>query len=270
VPEMPEIYNLAEQMNGVLVGRSVQSVQVRQEKCINLPAVDFEAMLAGRSIERVTSKGKWLFTKLDGEVNLLINLGMGGDVLLHSDCGSVPEKYQLKVDFHDGSMVTIRFWWFGHVHAVRDSDLIDHKMTARLGPTPIRDAGFGEEDFLNRMRGKKGRIKNILLDQQCIAGIGNVYVQDILFRSKLHPNRRAETLTPDDRSLLYRSIVETLDEATRLGGLAYEKDLYNRQGGFKNFLVGYREGHNCPVCGAIIEKIRTGSTASFICPNCQR
>ena len=270
MPEMPEIFQLAEQMNEALKGRTIQAVHVTQEKCLNMPVGDFAATLEGKRIEQVTSRGKWVFARLTEGAWLLLNLGMGGNVMLHEGTGSLPDKYQVRVDFDDGRMLTIGFWWFGYVHAATDQDLGSHKMTASLGLTPLRDAGFTEEHLSSLLQGRRGSVKSFLLDQDRIAGIGNVYAQDILFRARMHPNRRLETLTEADRSLLYSSIVETLSDAVRLGGLAYEKDLYGQPGRFKDFLVGYREGQECPVCGAIIEKIKTGSTSSYVCNNCQR
>ena len=270
MPEMPEIYRLSEQMNRELKDRTIKGVRVIQEKCLNMPAADFRSLLAGKRISQVTSRGKWICLELEPDCLLLLNLGMGGNVVLHEDEQSLPDKYQLRIDFRDERVLTIGFWWFGYAHAVSSGDPGDHRMTARLGPTPIRDSAFTEKHLLDLIRGRKGSVKSLLLDQSRIAGIGNVYVQDILFRAKMHPRRTLQTLTEVEVSSLYRSIMETLGAAVDSGGLAYERDLYNRPGGFKDFLVGYREGQPCPECGTVIRKIKTGSTASYICPECQR
>jgi formamidopyrimidine-DNA glycosylase len=269
MPELPEILHLAGQMDKEFRGITIAAVQVIQEKCINMPVGDFAAMLTGRRIEQVTSKGKWVFVELDRGAWLLLNLGMGGNMLLHENGDSLPGKYQLRFDFTDGRALTIGFWWFGYAHAVSSGDLGSHKMTAKLGPAPLGDADFTQGRFQELLRGRRGAVKNFLLAQDNIAGIGNVYVQDILFHAKLHPNRKLQTLTEAEKSSLYRSIMNTLTEAAELGGLAYEKDIYNQPGRLKDFLVGYRDGQPCPLCGAIIQKIKTGSTASYICPHCQ-
>jgi formamidopyrimidine-DNA glycosylase len=269
VPELPEILHLAGQMDREFRGKTIAAVQVVQERCINMPADDFTAMLAGRRIEQVTSRGKWVFVKLEQDSWLLLNLGMGGNVILHENGDVLPDKYRLGFDFTDGRVLTIGFWWFGYAHAVSGGDLSSHKMTARLGPTPIGDADFTREHFQELLRGRRGAVKSFLLAQDNIAGIGNVYVQDILFRAKLHPGRKLQTLTDLEKSSLYRGVMETLTEAAELGGLAYERDLYNQPGGFKDFLVGYKEGQPCPSCYTTIQKIKTGSTASYVCPHCQ-
>jgi formamidopyrimidine-DNA glycosylase len=171
-------------------------------------------------------------------------------------------------EFADKSALSIVFWWFGYAHASKTTDLKSHTMTASLGLHPL-DPEFTYSAFSAVLDGKKGAIKPVLMNQTQIAGIGNVYIQDILFKAKLHPNRRVPEITEAERKALFRAIKENLKHAAKLGGLAYEKDLYGRNGRFKDFLVGYREGQPCPECGAVIEKIRTGSTATFICPSCQ-
>jgi formamidopyrimidine-DNA glycosylase len=270
MPEFPEIFTLSKQMNKELSGCTIKEVQVLQEKCINLPTRTFVEMLQGRSVEQVTSRGKWVFARFDHGVWLLLNLGMGGDTLLHDNSVTLPNKYQLRIDWQDGRVLTVGFWWFGYAHAVDGAGLSNHKMTAGLGLTPIRDAAFTEQRYLLLLQGRKGAVKNFLMNQKNIAGIGNVYIQDILFRARLHPLRELQSLTTNDKVFLYHSIMQTLTEAVQLRGLAFEKDMYGRPGGIREFLVGYRQGEACPVCGTTIEKIKTGSTASYICPNCQR
>ena len=270
MPELPEIYTLALQMKTELVGKKITGIEVRQEKCLNVPVSDFTGLINGKTIDSVSSRGKWIFVKLDPDVFFLLSLGMGGNVVYHKPGGSMPEKYQLKFDFSDGTSLTIGFWWFGYAHAVRESELKGHKMTASLGVSPLDDYEFTHKRFESLLAGKKGGIKSFLMDQDNIAGIGNVYIQDILFKSRLHPNRKIPQITEDEKKKLFRAIVDSLGTAAELGGLAYEKDLYDRPGKFKDFLVGYKEGKPCPECGSAIVKIKTGSTASFICPDCQK
>lgn len=269
MPELPEIYSLAGQMNKELAGKSIKEVEIRQEKCLNVAPDEFKSLVSGKTIGPVTSRGKWVFVKLDPGAYFLLSLGMGGNVLLHRPGESLPEKYQLAFIFDDGSSLSIGFWWFGYAHAVRQECLHEHKMTSRLGVSPVSDDEFTYERYCDILKAKRGSIKSVLLDQSCIAGIGNVYVQDILFNAKLHPDRKVPSMTETDRKALYEAIRVNLILAAGQGGLAFEKDLYGRSGKVAEFLVGYREGKPCPECGTAIEKIKTGSTASYICPSCQ-
>lgn len=256
-------------MEAELRGKRIAEVEVRQEKCLNVPLKRFRSLMIGKTIGEVTSRGKWVFAKAEPDAYFLLNLGMGGEALYHKPGEAAPEKYQVKLDFDDGSALSIMFWWFGYAHAVKAGELRSHTMTASLGLSPMDDGEFTYEAFSAILDGKKGAIKPVLMDQTKIAGIGNVYIQDILFRAKLHPNRKVPQISEDGRKLLYRVIKKNLREAVRLGGLIYEKDLYGKPGRFKDYLVGYKEGQPCPECGTRIEKIKTGSTATFICPSCQ-
>lgn len=146
----------------------------------------------------------------------------------------------------------------------------EHKLTANLGLTPL-DSRFTLEYFKQLLGRKRGNIKSFLVDQKNIAGIGNVYVQDILFNAKLHPKRKIPSLTAGEIDALYKSIKLVLSESIEMGGLAYEKDFYGNKGGYgsEQFKIAYKPGKPCPICQTPIQKIKTGSTSSFICPNCQ-
>jgi len=270
MPELPEVTNLARQMDRELQGRRLADVDVVQPKCLNTSPEEFRQMLVNTEVSHVTSRGKWIFVDLVPETTLLLCLGMGGEVLFHDRGDPLPANRQSAVRFEDGSAFSQHFWWFGYVHAVKTSELASHTMTASLGLNPLDDREFTLDAF-DRILERKRRtvIKSVLLDQKNIAGIGNVYVQDILFAAGLHPLRKTTDLSPTERVALYGAIRSQLRNALELGGLVYEKDLYGQQGRFKDFLVGYREGNPCPVCGSIIQKIKTGSTSSFICPHCQ-
>ena len=141
-------------------------------------------------------------------------------------------------------------------------------MTADLGPNAL---DLTLEEFRALLRGRRGGIKAFLLDQKRIAGIGNVYVQDPLFKAGIHALRRIDTLSEDEVEALWRAIRETLQESIDHGGSHWEQNLYGEQGRWDSsyLLVAYREGQPCPRCGTAVEKIKTGSTSTHICPNCQ-
>ncbi len=269
MPELPEIHNLAKQMARKLKGLTIESVELKQPKCLNVPPKRFEKLVVGKTIGLVTSRGKWVFCALEPGGRLLLNLGMGGDCLYHKPGAKPPDKYQARFVFTDGSSLSLRFWWFGYIHAVAEGELAEHPMTATLGVDPLSKEEFSLERFLGMLEGRRGAIKQYLLDQKHIAGVGNVYAQDILFMARIHPKRTIPSLSDAERRALHGAIVEHLSAATKKGGLKYEKDLFGKEGGFSEFQVAYREGEACPVCGATIEKIKTGSTASYVCPKCQ-
>lgn len=271
MPELPEITTIAQQMNEKIRGKRIAHVEDAQPKNLNIPLQEFAETSKDKIVATVSCRGKWLFAELDPAYCMLINLGMGAELLYFKSRQKLPEKFQFKLTFSDETGFTIHFWWFGYVHLVQQKDLPSHKLTMRLGISPT-DEAFTLEHFKALLANKKTEIKSFLLDQKNIAGIGNVYIQDTLFRAKLHPNRKISTLTEKEINSLYKAIKETLNRSIKQGGAAFELDFYGRRGGFTadSFLVGYKAGKPCPECGMTIEKIRTGSTSSYICPKCQK
>ena len=267
--ELPELAVLGRQMRNEIVGKCVSEVEVVNPKCLNMPFEQFEKTIVGETIESVESKGKWLFIKLDAYL-LLFNPGMGADVIHFTPDDELPEKYQIRFTLDDGSGFTIRVWWFCYLHLMREEESGRHKFTGRLGISPL-DQNFTLDYFKQMLEKRQGIIKNYMLNQKNIAGIGNVYVQDMLFNAKLHPKRKIPSLTDMEIANLYKSIRSVLNESIRLGGLAYEKDFYGNKGGYgsEQFKIAYKQGKPCPNCRTIIQKIKTGSTSSFVCPTCQ-
>lgn len=268
--ELPELTILGRQMKKEIVGKRISEVEVANPKCLNMPLEQFQKTAVGKTVKSVESRGKWLFIKLSSDNVLLFNPGMGADIIHFKPRDELPEKYQIKFTLDDKSGFTIRVWWFCYLHLMPENKLGEHKLTAKLGITPL-DKKFTIDDFKQLLSKKRGNIKNILLDQKNIAGIGNVYIQDILFNAKIHPKRKTPSLNDAEIEALYKSIKSVLNESIELGGLAYEKDFYGNKGGYgKNqFKIAYKPGKPCPNCQTIILKIKTGSTSSFVCPNCQ-
>jgi formamidopyrimidine-DNA glycosylase len=264
MPESPEIFIFSRDMRKELVGRTIRGIEVLQPKCLNVPEEDFRAALTGAEIRDVTPRGKWL--QIETTLGwLLLSLGMGGEILL-TNCDSLPKKYRLIFDLDNGTCLAINFWWFGYAHYV--SDLNAHGMTARLGPNVL---DLTLDGFQALVRGRRGAIKPFLLNQKRIAGIGNVYVQDPLFKAGIHPLRRINTLSDDQVAALWQALQETLQESIDHGGSAWELNLYGEKGGWgeRFLLVGYREGQPCLRCGTEVKKIKTGSTSGYVCPACQ-
>jgi formamidopyrimidine-DNA glycosylase len=266
MPELPEIASRAREMKRALKGKTITDIEIVQPKCLNVPPKKLVGALKGARFEDVAYHGKWIFARTT-KGYLLLNLGMGGDMRI-CDRKTLPEKYQAVFDFDDGRSLSIRFWWFGYIHHAAEGKLDKHTMTAKLGPNAV-DVTKGE--FREMLRGRKGSVKSLLLNQERIAGIGNAYIHDILFLARLHPNRKIDTLSDDEIDGLWQAIRDGLVPSMKKGGAFYERNLRGKRGRFvfDDILVGYREGQPCPVCRAKIVKMRTGSTSTFICPTCQ-
>lgn len=266
MPELPEIAHLAEQMTAHLRGKQIADVEVLQPKCLNVAPEVFRDVLSGAELGDTRQRGKWLMTQSNLGW-LLLNLGMGGEVLL-TRRGSLPEKRRVVIDFRDGSCLSINFWWFGYLHFAANEQLWQHEMTTKLGPNVL---DLGRAEFLARLDGQRGTVKSFLLDQSRVAGIGNAYIHDILFLARVHPLKKIADLDSPARERLYEGVQRGLRPSLEKGGAFYEVDLFGQKGGFtmEDILIGYKEGKPCPVCGTSIEKIKTGGTSSFICPSCQ-
>ena len=263
MPELPEITVLAHQMKAALVGKTFAGIEVLQPKCLNVSPEAFVAALSGARILDVTRRGKWVLVETS-QGWLLLCLGMGGEILLVTR-GALPEKRRLIFDFDDGTCLAVNFWWFGYAHYAADP--AKHAMVGKLGPHAL---DLSLDEFQALLSGRRGAIKPFLLDQHNIAGIGNVYIQDSLFRAKIHPLRPIPSLSDDEIAGLWQAIRDVLQESIAAGGLVFELNMYGQKGGWdSSFLITFRDGTPCPVCGAATETIRTGSTASYICPRCQ-
>jgi formamidopyrimidine-DNA glycosylase len=270
--ELPEITVLASQMLRVLKGKVLTGVVINQPKCLNVSKKVFLSRILHNRVEKIIPRGKWIFMYFrDGNEVLLLNTGMGADIVhFKSKEGIQKEPWQFRFDFDDGSGFTIRFWWFGYVYIARQGREIE--AAGNPGPSPFEDTFTFEwfDELLERK--KRMGIKNLLMNQKLVSGIGNVYVQDVLFLARTHPLQKIEELSRSRRKKLYEAIHTVLGSAVKRGMPSYEKDFFGKPGSWsiESLLVGYRTGKPCPECGATIEKIKTGSTSTYICPQCQK
>lgn len=266
MPELPEITSRARELQNFLPGKRFTSFTIHQPKSLNLPPEDFISALSGALVLRVSNHGKWIFIETDRGY-LLLNLGMGGEILRCAP-DRLPAKVRFVLELDSGEALAINFWWFGYIHYAAADQLSTHSLTANLGPNAL---DLTEEEFNRLILNQRGRVKAFLLDQKNLAGIGNAYIHDILFMARLHPLRPLASLSPAEIAALWNAIQHGLQPALDLGGAFYEQNLSGQPGGFtmEHILIGYKEGQPCPVCHTPIQKIKTGSTTSFICPTCQ-
>lgn len=274
--ELPEALILARQMNEELKGKIIEDVYLEdyasllKDGFVNLEPNDFGARLIKKSINSVKAKGKWIFVGLTPDMNFLLGEIMG-KVLYHSCQDTMPDKYHLKLEFADNIFLTVRVSFYGFILAVADDELEKRKYPGKLGLSPIDDKEFTFQalnDILEESSTKM--IKAVLLNQWKIAGIGNGYLQDILFKAKMHPKRKVVDISEDERTHLYCAIKETLGEAIQLGGRETEYDLYNNPGSYKSILGSHIKGKPCPKCGTVIEKLNVLGSSSYVCPSCQK
>ncbi len=270
MPELPDIVVLARSMDQGLRGKQIEGVAVHQPKCLNVSLEELSRTIRGATIGGARQRGKWGLIDLVGGDVLALNLGMGGMVGLHGPGEEPdPKRERVVLRFTEGDHLWIRFWWFGHVHLLPGGDLSGHPRLSSLGPEPLAD-DFTAERLAELLQGRRGAIKRYLLDQKFIAGIGNVYVQDILWHARLHPLTPAKDLSNEGVIKLYGAIRHVLEEGIRWGGGPREYDIWGTEGRYTEHLqVGYRTGKPCPACRTPVEELRVSNTTSYICPRCQ-
>lgn len=271
MPELPEVETFARSLERNIAGRRVASCRLVFRPLLKSGSARSLGRLAGRSVESVGRRGKYLIIRCQGGLSLVFHLKMTGGFLLVPRT-SRPDKHTRLVVSFRGSGSDLHFRdirKFGCLYAVRTQDLEGFPTLAALGPEPI---GLSPADFTRLIRGRTGRLKSLLLNQGFIAGIGNIYADEILFRARLHPLRRATTLKPGEVKRLWASMQIVLRQAIERGGSSIRDyaDSEGRPGRFQESHRVYgRASRPCRRCGTPVERWIIGGRSSFFCPHCQ-
>jgi formamidopyrimidine-DNA glycosylase len=270
VPELPEVETVVRSLAGELVGRRVVAVTLRERRLRGGVAADFAARLRGRRIVRLDRRGKYLLARLDDGAVWLVHLGMTGQLTLAA--ASRPDRVHdhVVVALDDGRLLTFNdARRFGRVAVVAAETLRDE---AGDGIDPLAD-GFTAEALFALTRRRRTSIKALLMDQRHVAGLGNIYVNEILFHAGIRPRRRAGRLARAECERLVASTRGVLEEAIRRGGSSISdyRDGLGRTGEFQlRHHVYDRATEPCRRCGTSIRKHVHAGRSSFYCPRCQR
>jgi formamidopyrimidine-DNA glycosylase len=277
--ELPEAKILAEQMNKELRGKSIKSYSLQDcERLQKIGMMDkdtksFDKLIDGK-IESVISRGNVIRIKLNNGMNLILGPEYGGEIVHHESRKMVSNKFHLKIDFTDNSALTVRLTSMGLINAVKDSDLERSYLYRRdFNPeviSPTDDKEFTVERF-SRLLGDNNRaLKSVLVGKDAIVvGLSNSAFQDIVYRAKLHPKRKASELSKDERVALYAAIKHMIQERIRLKGKDQFYDLYGNQGHYTSAMGPNMKGRPCAVCGTPIKKLNLGGGHVYFCPKCQ-
>ena len=273
MPELPEVEMIARMLAPHLAGRQIAEVRVLWERTVARPtAVEFVRQLTGARIESVGRRGKYLLFPLDSGQMWLAHLRMSGHFLLRTAdvLHDLTSHVRAWLRFADGDGL----WFvnprkFGRFYLVDDPQAV----LGSLGPEPLAPQLTGEQ-LAVRLRNRRGEIKRLLLDQRFIAGLGNIYANEALWRAEINPLRVAGSLTEAEAGRLHAAIVHVLREAIRDGGtrLADRQYVYPDGGSGQHqqrLQVYGREGAPCPRCGRALVRIVQGGRSSYFCPACQ-
>jgi formamidopyrimidine-DNA glycosylase len=272
--EMPEAVTIAQQMQATLTGKTIQHFShgtlVHKFLWLNRTAEEYDTSLSGRQINGASSYGRSIFLDV-GKEHVLWFGELGGRILYHPQGQPLPAKYHLRWDFADDSAMSYTLQMWGFVKLLEESEVTEQPY-AKVGVPPLSEE-FTPERFNQLLeeypdKTKKG-VKGFLVTSQHVNGLGNSYLQDILFRAKIHPARRIPSLVTDERMGLHQAIQGTMAEAIRLGGREDERDLFDHPGGYHRLMSSQSVGQPCPNCGTLIQKIAYLGGACYLCPNCQ-
>lgn len=274
MPELPEVETYVRELAPELMGRTVTAARVFWPRTIAEPlAEEFPARLAGLSFESFDRRGKYMLLGMNDGSTLLVHLRMTGKLLiLPGESGRNPHTHVV-VELDNGS--TLHYndpRKFGRIWLVPDRKTV----LAKLGPEPLL-ADFRVDHFAERLKGRSAPIKSLLLDQRLVAGVGNIYADESLFRAGIHPARAGGSLTLDEITRLHAAIRTVLEAGiARRGSTLGDSNLQNylRPGGlpgdFQNeFFVFQRTGQPCLVCGTPIVRLVIGQRSTHFCPHCQ-
>lgn len=273
MPELPEVETVRRTLAGLIVGRTIERVSVHLPRIIQRPddVRVFEMELAGRKIEDVGRRGKFLLIRMDNLV-LVSHLRMEGRYGLYQSGDPVEKHTHVIFHFTDGMELRYKdVRQFGTMHLFAPGQELISKPLAKLGLEPL-DEAFTFEAFCHVIAGRTTKIKPALLNQEYIVGLGNIYVDEALFRAGIYPQLQANHLSTEQLRRLYEAILATLSEAVLAGGSSI-KSYVNGQGEmgmFQHSLNVYgRQGQPCPACGQPIEKITLAGRGTHYCPECQ-
>jgi formamidopyrimidine-DNA glycosylase len=271
MPELPEVETIRRQLAPHLEGRTILHAEIldpRWTRPIDPESVQSE--LTGARVNRVLRSGKYLVWELSGDRHLLMHLRMTGGLLFDPIADPLHTRVRLELD-GGHRLLYVDPRRFGTGHLVSGSDARDAYLATRIGVEPMTP-GFTAEHLRSLARGRTAPVKSFVLDQRRIAGVGNIYADEALFRAGIHPLRPAGRLSAGDWDRLRAAIEDALRAGIDAKGASIDdfRHLDGAQGSFQDrFLVHRRAGEPCVVCGRPIRKIVVGGRGTYVCESCQ-
>jgi formamidopyrimidine-DNA glycosylase len=274
MPELPEVETVRRTLIELVKGKTIDRVEVLWPKIIKKPEPleQFKDALVGQTVLDVERRGKFLKFILSDYV-LVSHLRMEGRYGLYSMDDPFDKHTHVLFTFTDGTQLRYRdVRKFGTMHLFSPGEEEKELPLSQLGPEPFSEE-FTPEHLRTKLSKTNRKVKVVLLDQGTVVGLGNIYVDEALFRAGIHPEREASSLKEDEAKVLHKEIVSTLKEAVDKGGSTI-RSYVNSQGEIGMFqlelFVYSRKGEQCKRCGTEIEKLVVGGRGTHICPNCQK
>jgi formamidopyrimidine-DNA glycosylase len=271
VPELPEVETIRRQLAPAVAGRRLEHIAVLDPRWSEpAPPEAISDALDGRVVERLGRRGKYLVMSFEDDVHLVMHLRMTGNLLLSDE---EPKHTRVRMELDDGQkLLFVDVRRFGTGDVLLGSDALAEYFASRLGVEPL-SADFTAAALRDQARGRKQPVKAFLLNQERVAGVGNIYADEALFRAKIHPLRPVGTLRRPQIEALRDAVVESLNAGIDAKGASIDdyRHVDGARGSFQDrFLVHLRAGKQCVRCGATIQKLRAAGRGTYVCPRCQR
>jgi len=273
VPELPEVETVRSRLAPALEGRTLVQVEIDDPRLTRpLDPLEVAGELEGERVARVDRRGKYLIVRFESGRALLVHLRMTGS-FLHS-AGGLPDDAHRRavVTLDDGSAVAYRDVRRFGTWLLLEPEEVEAYVDARVGREPLADA-FRTRHLAEKLAGRRAPVKAAILDQRTVAGVGNIYADEALWRARIHPLTPAAALGPDEVKALYRAVREALRFGIRRQGSTlrdYRLPNGDRGEAQREFKVYGRGGEPCDRCGTPIDKIRVAGRGTWYCPSCQR
>ena len=274
MPELPEVETIRRQLAPAIEGRRIDAIEILDARwCEPAPPDEMAQAIEGRRIERLDRRGKWMIWELADEIYLVMHLRMTGNLLL-VPAGDTDRRFKrVQIDMDDGRHVLFTdARRFGTGVVLLGHDAMTEYFKGRVGVEPL-GPDFTAEALRGMAAGRRAPVKAFLLSQERVAGVGNIYADEALWRSKIHPLRPVGTLKAAQIESLHESVIHVLHAGIDAKGATIDdyRDASGAEGSFQDkFQVHLREGEPCPRCGTRIKKIRAAGRGTYFCPTCQR
>jgi len=272
MPELPEVETIRLDLRPLVLGRAIEEAWVSPNapKLVQLlPPAEFCRVIAGRRIEDVTRRGKYLLFHLNGGLRWVVHLRMTGSLQHHRSASAQGAHLRATFRLDDGAWLCyVDTRKLGMMWLVDDESVV----VGKLGPEPLGE-GFGPQELRRLLQRRSAPVKAALLDQGAIAGIGNIYADEALFAAKIRPKRAARSLTKAETERLHGAIRQVLLEAMGNRGSSFRDyvDGAGREGGHQlHVRVFRRTGQPCYECGTPVRRIKVGGRSTHFCPTCQK
>jgi formamidopyrimidine-DNA glycosylase len=277
MPELPEVETIRRQLAPLVEGRTLRAIEILDPRWSRpLAPHELAAALLGRRVERLGRRGKYLVWSFDGDMHLVQHLRMTGAVLSEPDPEPVHTRVRIELSptrpARPRRLVIVDPRRFGTGELLLGDDALKAFFTARLGLEPF-DELFTAEHLRALATGRTAPIKALLLDQRRIAGVGNIYADEALFRAGVHPRRPAGRLSREQYARLRVGVIEALSAGIDARGASIDdfRHVDGVRGSFQDqFLVHLRAGEPCGVCGSTIVKMVVAGRGTYVCETCQR